>query len=249
MNQQKLLWIFTSLLIHCHTLSAQQITDNGPYYKWFDKLVGVENTGLYEGILYKEQYRTINENTQFFKSPDFLPGSVVYAGQPYVEHQLKYNVFEDQLLVKVEPRLGGNTLQLFRENVSEFIIDGHFFTRVAEGNGTSVAPGFYEVSLQTPAFRLLTRHSKRLFDRKDRSSLYYEFLDLNKEYLLHYQGSYHPIKNKSDLTELFPGLEKEIDAFYNRARVQRRTDPHMFTLGLMQRIGNLLFQPNSNAGR
>ncbi len=249
MKQKQLLWIFAVFLIGYQALTGQQISANGQYYKWFDKLVGVENTGLYEGILYKEQYRTINQNTQFFKSPDFLPGSVVYAGQPYVEHQLKYNVFKDQLLVKVESRLGGNTLQLFRENVSEFTIDGHSFTRVAAGSAASFAPGFYEISVQTPAFRLLTRHSKRLFDRKDRSTLYYEFLDLKKEYLLHYRGSYHPFRNKRDLTDLFPGLAKEIDSFYDRARVQRRTEPHMFTLGLLQRIGSLLFQPNSNDKR
>lgn len=249
MKHKKLLLVFAVFLISYQALSGQQISANEHYYKWFDKLVGVENTGLYEGILYKEQYRTINQNTQFFKSPDFLPGSVVYTGQPYVEHQLKYNVFEDQLLVRVESRLGGNTLQLFRENVSEFIIDGHFFTRVSADSGAQVTPGFYEVSVQTPAFRLLTRHSKRLFDRKDQSSLYYEFLDLKKEYLLHYRGSYHPFRNKRDITDLFPGLEKEINAFYDRARVQRRTDPHMFTLGLMQRIGSLLFQPNSNDKR
>jgi hypothetical protein len=247
MRYENLLPIFAAFLISCNPLIAQRLTQNEQYYKWFDALVGIENTGLYEGIFYKEAYRTINENTQFFLSPGFHSGTVVYNSQVYVELRLKYNVYADQLLVKVQDRLGGNTLQLFREKVSEFTIDGHLFTRIPEGNAASVVPGFYEISVQTPSFRLLTRHSKKLFDRKDRSSLYYEFLDIKKAYLLHYHGSYHPINNKRDVTEIFPRLEKQINDYYNRARVLRRTDPHQFTLGLMQRIGSLLPQPNSTA--
>ncbi len=229
------------------TLYGQSQLNHGRYYNWFDEQIGRENTGLYEGILYKEQFRTINQNTPYFSSPDFLKGSVWYKGQPYGELALKYNVFLDQLLIKVEDRLGGTTLQLFREQLSRFTIDGHRFLNVWDSEANPGINGFYEVTLQTPSFTLLTKHRKKLFDRKDRSSLYYEFLPLPKEYVLQYQGKFHLISSKRDVTDLFPELQDPINAFYNRARAQRRTDPQAFTFALFQRIGSLLPLQKSNA--
>ena len=230
-------------------LQGQQITEIGSYFSWFDSRVGIENTALYEGILYKELYRTINEKTQFFKSPDFLPGSVMYKGQPYVDLQLKYNVYDDQLLVKVDNRLGGNTLQLFRDEISEFTLDGALFTHIVGEPVETGIGGFYEVSLEYPTFQLLTKYSKKLFKRKDRSSLYYEFLEGNEAHVLHYGNQYYPLNRKRDVTELFPDLEKQINDFYNRAMALRRSDSHAFTVALLKRIGSLLPQQKSNAFR
>jgi len=234
------------LLLGCMAMKGQQASHNDLFYNWFDKQVGIENTGLYEGIVYKEQYRTINENTQFYRSPDFLPGSVVYKGQPYANLLLKFNVYADELLLKVESHLGGNTLQLFSDKVSEFTIDGVPFVHIFNVGADQDLSGFYEVSYQDPAITLLTRYSKKLFSRKDRRSVYYEFLEGKMDYILHYREHYYSMDSKRDIIALFPGLKGEINDFYNRARAQRRTNPHAFTIALMRRIGSLLPQPNSD---
>lgn len=241
--------LFVFALMGCFRTQAQGSIEKAPYYQWFDALVSPENTALYEGLLFKEQYRTINQNTRYFRSPDFIEGYVVYGGQPYVAQQLKYDVFGDQLLLKVQDRLGGNTLQLFRDRVSEFGIDGHRFLHVPAAADHPGISGFYEVSLENPAFTLLTKHRKKDFDRKDRSSLYYEFLDAKKEHVLWYGNAYHSLERRNDVTALFPDLEEQIDDFYNRARVLRRTNPHGFMLGLMQRLATLLPQDTRNTFR
>jgi hypothetical protein len=247
MNRIRLLVCTLPLFVGFTFLAAQNLSENGPYYLWFDNEVGIENTGIYEGVLYKELYRTLNQNTQFYTTPDFLSGSVVYNGQPYIAQLLEYNVYEDQVLIKVPDRLGGNTIQLIRDNVSEFTIDKYNFIRVSDAPEGSAISGFYEVSYQNSAVKFLTRHTKKLFERKDRSTLYYEFLDGKKEYVVFYREQYYPIKNKRDLIEVFPGLKDQIDDFYNRAREQRRTQPHAFMIAIFTRIGSLLPQQNSNA--
>lgn len=219
-------------------LNAQGITDNAGYYQWFDGQVGLENTGLYQGILYKEQYRTINAKTKFLGSPEFHQGSLIYDGEPYIGQQLKYDIYGDELLVKIEDRLGGNTLQLFKEHVSEFVIENRLFVNIRETGENSGIRGFYEVSYDNNGIRLLTKHSKKIFDRKDRSSLYYEFVDGKKDYVLYYKGRHYQIDGKRDLTDIFPEQEDQIDSFYNQARTLRRNDPHAFMVGLIQRIGN-----------
>lgn len=247
MNKEKQFAFFPALIFCLMAVSAQDSMENGPYYLWFDNQVGIENTGLYEGLVYKELYRTLNENTQFYLAPDFLPGSVEYDGQPYINLLLKYNVYEDQVLIKVHDRLGGNTLQLIRNKVSRFTIDNRLFINVTDAPFGSSISGFYEVSYQNTTVKLFTKHTKKLFERKDRSSLYYEFLDGKKEHVVYYMRQYHPINNKRDLIEIFPGLKDQIDDFYNRARAQRRTQPHAFMVALLTRIGSLLPRQNSDA--
>ena len=221
-------------------LNGQSVTDNPRYYEWFDSQVGLENTGLYQGILYREQYRTINDKTKVLGSPEFHEGSLIYDGEPYIGQQLKYDIFGDELLIKIEDRLGGNTLQLFKEHVSEFVIDNRPFVNIKNAGADSEIHGFYEVSFKNNGISLLTKHRKRVFSRKDRSSLYYEFTDGKKEYVLNYKSHLYPITGKKDLTNIFPDLEDQINSFYNQARTLRRNDPHAFMVGLVQRIGNLL---------
>jgi len=233
-----------AVLFYLPLARGQEAMEDETYLLWFDHLVGIENTGLYDGVVYKEKYRTINEKSKFFKSPDFLPGSVSYNGQEYFDLKLKYDVFEDKLLLKLEDRLGGSTLELFKEKVTSFTIDGHQFIKIetltAEGN----ISGFYEVSRKSSYFTLFTKHLKKDFSRKDRRTLYYEFVDLKKKHLLHYKGRYQWLRNKKDVTTLFPDLKKEIDSFYNQARRLRKSKPDEFIHALINRLETLMPQGN-----
>lgn len=241
--------IFIALLFSCiysNTVYSQNNQDETKYHNWFDSLVGVENTELYNGIVYVEKYRTINEKTKFFKSPDFLSGSVTYYGQRFYGIDIKYDVFEDQLLLRLLDRLGGNTIQLFKNQISDFIIDGHEFVKIEERDGIEKnISGFYEVSLRSPLFTLYIKHEKKDFARKDRRSLYYEFVDSKSDYMLLYKGEYFTIEKKKDVTTIFPELKKEIDKFYSIAKSLRNSDPNSFMKSLMKRVEILTSQNNN----
>ncbi|MDC6364842.1 MULTISPECIES: hypothetical protein [Flavobacteriaceae] len=214
------------------------------YYNAFDKKVGIENTGLYQGELYMEKYRTINEETQFYKTRDFLPGSVCYDGQCYYDLDLKYDIYEDEVLLKLITKAGGGTIQLFKDYVDSFAIDGQEFVKIKEKDVPSLnVYGFYKVALKTSTFTLFTKLNKKSFERKDRSSLYYEFLDGPSEHVLLYNGQYHIFNTKKEATQLFPKLKKEIDKFYGIARGLRKSDPNGFQASLVRRIEILLNQP------
>ncbi|RDY61408.1 hypothetical protein [Flagellimonas nanhaiensis] len=213
------------------------------YYNAFDEKVGIENTGLYQGILYLEKYRTINEQTQFFKTRDFLKGHVCYDGQCYYDLDLKYDVFEDEVLLKLITKAGGGTIKLFKEYVDSFEIDGTSFVKIEEKDIPSLnAYGFYAVALQSSIFTLYTKYNKKDFERKDRSSVYYEFLDGPSEHVLLYNGAYHTLNSKKDAVQLFPELKRDIDKFYGIARSLRKSDPNGFQVSLLRRIEILLNQ-------
>jgi hypothetical protein len=191
-----------------------------------------------------EAYRMINTETKFFGSPDFLKGSVIYDGKPYYDLDLKYDVFEDDVLLKLEDRLGGFTLKLFKDKISAFTIDGHAFTKVSDTTSEIGNTGFYEVVIDNDQFKLFTKHSKRDIVRKDRKTRYYEFIDLKKQQLLFYNGAHYVIRRKKDLIELFPQLKKEIDSFYRRAGSRRNSDPDAFMRALIARIQTLISSEN-----
>lgn len=232
------------LVLYCFSVNGQGEFAQSSYYKWFDQLVGAENTGVYDGIAYIERQRTINDKTKFFKSRDYLDGSVIYDGQPYFDLDMKYDVFGDQLLLKLEDRLGGTTLQLFKDKISSFTIDGYQFIKILPGDSSQEISGFYEIVLQKENFDLLAKHIKREFIRKDRSSIYYEFIDQKSQNLLAVQDSLYVIESKKDLVELFPEFKKEINKFYSTARSLRNSDRHEFMKALVTRLDILLSQKN-----
>ena len=86
-------------------------------YLWFDEVLGPENVNLYNGLNYIEKYKTKNGNHKFFNSENTLPNSlIIYEGQPYYNVKIKYDSFEDQVLV-----VSNNVVQLTREHVLKFL--------------------------------------------------------------------------------------------------------------------------------
>lgn len=228
------------LLFVCSPSFCQD-TSQSTYFNWFDKLVRSENSGIYDGIAYEETYRTINDKAKFFKSLDYMNGSVLYASQPYFNLEMKYDVFEDDVLIKLEDRLGGKTIKLFKDKVEKFNIDGHQFVRI-ENNETLNISGFYEIVLERGQFTLFLKHIKKEFARTDRAFTYHEFIDQKGHTLLEYQGKFHEFETKKEIVTVFPEFKKEINKFYSLARRLEKSDPNEFIKALATRLDNLLSQ-------
>ncbi|NAY90815.1 hypothetical protein GTQ34_02695 [Muricauda sp. JGD-17] len=233
------------LCFGCFLMTFGQQQAYVEYYNAYDERVGIENTGLYQGEVYAEKYRTINEQTQFFRTLDFQKGNVCYDGQCYYGLDLKYDLYEDQVLMKLISSAGGGTLRLFKEYVDSFELGGLKFVKLTE----EVAPGlnaygFYAKAMESPTFILYTKYNKKSFERKDRSSIYYEFLDGPSEHVLLYKGKHHIVNSKKDMVDLFPDQKRQIDRFYRIAKSLRRSDPNQFQVSLVRRIETLLNQSN-----
>jgi len=71
------------LMLLPFTSMCQIGTENGAYYKWFDKVLGEEKTGLYNGKQYVNFYvnKTLDDNHVFFHSDAVLKGSITYDNQ------------------------------------------------------------------------------------------------------------------------------------------------------------------------
>ena len=212
----------TSLLLLFFSISffsyAQNNSRNGSHYNWYDAIVGVENNGLYVGYEYKDQYRITEEYHKFFQSHDFLKGSLTYNGQTYYEQQLKYNVFEDELIIKLKNRGGETVMQLIKDELDGFSINGHQFHKFKNIEDNSDTSGFYEVLKNYPQFRLLKKHSKRRIKKLDKNVVYYEYKERKHLYFILYDNVSYEVRSKKDFLNIFPEHKEELKNFNSKSK-------------------------------
>ncbi|MGX1929963.1 hypothetical protein [Flagellimonas sp. 2504JD4-2] len=220
---------------------GQTSTKNDATYQWFDEIVGIENTPLVDGIEYEEEHRVLNEKTKFFKSSDFLNGNVTYKNQSYLGLQLKYDLYEGNVLVRLPNRIGGTTLMLIKDEIQDFTIDGHAFSAIEGKDEEGVDfSGFYEKLFTGTYLELHARYKKDALERRDKKNLYYEFNDGENEHLILYQRKFYHIEGKKDLVKLFPEYKDEIRTHYKRNKTKEKRRAESFMSSLINLIDNKL---------
>lgn len=227
--------LLLSAIIFPAPLPAQEVQDSTAAFKWFDAVVGVENTGLLNGIEYIEQHVSVNDRQKFLGSVLFTRGSVVYNGQPFYDVEMKYNVYDDVLLLR---GIGNKPLQLHKSRVREFSINGLHFLNIRE-DSTAAVNGFHEVILDTDTLTLLKKHTKKRKKYLDRSFTYFEFEEDTPRYAFGYKGVYHPANSRREVINAFPDHAPDIRKFYREERSRAKSNPDLFMTNLSKRLNQL----------
>lgn len=248
MNKSFFYSLILILLLSASGELLAQASSERDYYNWFDAQIGIENTGIFNGIRYKELYRVNDGKHKFYKSPEYLTGNLVYDGQPYYDIQLKYDLFEDELIIELQTSSGSSILKLLKDEVDAFEIDDRNFrhlrnTRVYKSNDR--IDGFYEVLTEGTSMTLLKKHRKTRKKVLENRTVLSEFLN-DDAYYVYYQDLFYPIKNKNDLIKIFPGIKKQINDFYSGSKYLMKTDYDLFMIQVSERIDSAL---TSNSSR
>ncbi len=230
--------LFFFLILAPFFILAQADDHGEKYYQWFDDLIDIENTALYNGIGYVEKYKVINKYHKFFESTDFLWGDMVYDGQYYPNLEMKYDLDEDLVVLHLKNGLRKVLLQPIKEKVEKFTIDQHRFVNITDSVAKTYAiSGFYEVLFEKSDFMLLEKHQKKRFKREGKSSVYYEFKSRNRHYLF-YNNEYFTVRNRKDFMRIFPKLQKQIQT-YSKKR-SSKTEIREYLISLAKRVQLLL---------
>ncbi|MEW7291507.1 hypothetical protein [Aquimarina sp. 2304DJ70-9] len=226
---------------------GQDVDKKSSYYDWFDQVLGREHTGLYNGKQYVDlDINRIHDNKNaFFLSDKVMNGSVMYDGQTYHNIGMKYNLEKDILLVTLKSGTTVSIIQLIRDKIDEFTIDGYRFIRITDilEDNTSIN-GFYEVLVEDSSFSLLKKNKKNR--RKNIQAgrlLSYEFASANS-YILLMNKKYKKVTTaKADIIKIFPEHKKEIKQFYEAYKRLRKSEPDTF----MQRLFKKIVNPSSSS--
>jgi hypothetical protein len=207
--------LLTILILLPLTCTAQAKEDLSSHYNWFDTIIGIENLEMHYGAVYVEKHRAKSKKSKFFPSPYFTLGDVVIDNLPYYSLNLKYNVYEDELLMQVANKFGGKVLQLYKGKISSFTIADHRFIKIGnpETNDKQINSGFYEVFLEKPSFTLLKKYRRLLTEQLGANLVFYEFEELDPEFVIHYKDAYYRLKKMEDIKVLFPENTVQLNNF------------------------------------
>ena len=220
-----LFFILTSLISF-----SQNSNSNKEYYNAFDKVLGLKNTNLSYGILFKEKYVTLKDNHHYFKADQFNPGTVSYRDNDFFDVYLKYDLAEDNLIVKIPGKFEAFSIILEKHLIEKFSIGDHRFIHIKDH-------GFNEVLFSTTTISIYKKHIKTKKKKLDKSSIYYKFKD-NNSYLLHYKDSYFKVNRKKDFIKLFPKQKDFISSYFKTNRRMSKNNFDEFIAKLIQQLSN-----------
>ena len=241
-----------------HQLSPQKAIDDGKMpmqnysedllYSWFDNIIGIAQLGIHEGEVYQENHRVKSKRSKFFPSADFSSGTVQFNGQIYFNLNLKYNVYDDELLLLVENALGGNILKLNKSGVENFAIQGHRFKYLDDMfKDSEIPPGFYEITMEGPFFSLLIKHRKLATQQLESNLVFYEFEDLDKLCILQYRNKYELLNDISDLTKLFPKHKEALAQYYKDQKRKSSFDTSLYVT--LRYLETLIAEDGTKSGQ
>ncbi len=223
-------------------LYSQEYSNQKDFYNWFDTIIGSENIGLYEGVEYKKGYRTINKYHEYYVSTEFLIGNIIYDKQPYYDIDMKYNIYDDELIIKLPVQSGYSIIKLISEKIESFSINSHTFIRLSHEKNdiffVNIA-GFYEILFQNTILTLYKKHKKIKKKQLYRKFIYNEFKDKN-EYFLYFNDEYYKLSSKRNLVQLFPKQKKDINTFYKINKVSLNSNPDIFMKKLIKHLSALI---------
>ncbi|MGB5435914.1 MAG: hypothetical protein WBM98_08485 [Maribacter sp.] len=224
-------------------LRAQDLKEANRYSQ-FDATIGLINSGVFAGFAYKEEFRVLGSKHKFFYSPDFILGSVTYDGQEYFGYKMKYDVYGDALLLYYAGVYGSQAVQLIKDRVTEFEIEGHRFVNLSIQEDRELpASGFIEVLVEGDHFTFLKKHRKRILKKSDRKSLYHEFKD-RRAYYMRLNDEMTQVKSLTHITALFPEYRKQINDLAAKYNELKKSDPEYYYISILSDF-DTVFEPKT----
>lgn len=222
-----------------YTSNGQESSIQENYYKEFDEIVGLENTSLSNGTRYVEKYRSRDGDYKFYFSSDYLNGNIQYDDQTFYGIEMKYDLYEDQIIVNIPFHSGTSEFQLIDKKVNGFFVNDTEFISI--DNITNNEFGFYEVVFQSPHISLFKKYKKIRNEYVYEKSIFNKFKSTDY-YLLYSSGNYNKIKSHKDIARLYPEHKSILNSYFKKQKSLRKSDYDLFMEKLMITLSDILIQ-------
>ena len=198
-----------------------QTTYDSAIYSWkkyFDISYGPDYN-LINGIKYLYLYSDI-EGHPFFGENQFYAGSLIMANREYQDVYLKYDLFNQDMILQYSPFIGGtNQILLQNEFIHEFKIYDKLFRKYSfPETGTR----FYQVVTSGKIYCLY--YWEKILDYSTLSL--YNFSSPKKISYIVKNGKPYRFKRKKQFRKLFPVQhQKEIKQYFRNNRIRLKNEP------------------------
>lgn len=239
--------IRTLLIILCSfsklSIVSAQSNNNESVYNWFDKTIGKENLGVNNGAIHTNYNLRLNDQNRYLDSNKFIIGNVNYDAQDYFDVNLKYDIYNDELILKPYGESDYISITLAKEKVKAFTIYNTKFVNLNLELPLEFSKGYYEENLMGKSFVFYIKHYKIKEEILKGNSVFTNYFYINK-FILFSENKFNKINSKSDILKLFPDYKREITNFYKTYKDLKKQNELKFTKNLMIYINNL---PQSNS--
>lgn len=238
-KKKSISFLFFGLFLNIFTIYSQS-SNEVSVLKWFDKIAGKETLPISNGKIHLNFDRTIGNVNRYFSSEEVTIGSLGYDSQEYFEVNLKYDIFQDEIILESQGESGLIKVNLIKEKTQYFKLNEKKFINL---NTDSLLPadyrgGFYEQNLIGKSFIFYIKHYKEKRDLIKSDGLYTDYAYKN-EFILFSKGTFTIINTKSQLLKLFPNDKNKINDYYLMNRNLRKENEAKFMENLMRYINNI----------
>lgn len=159
----------------------------------------LENQVLYNGKIWKNLYSLV-EDDQFLFSNEFLPGTITISGKTFSDINIKYDLFEDEILT---PSDTGGILQLNKELVDSFSVSfqnrTYHFIKMQE-DSLMGSQTYFNVLYKGDKCSLLLWYNKKI-DKLADEGKYDKFYLITRLYFVD-RGKIYQISGERDLLKI-----------------------------------------------
>ncbi|MFM9988209.1 hypothetical protein [Flavobacterium sp.] len=235
--------IRTLLIILCFFSSIDilfaQKNNNEALYNWFDSVISKENLAINNGPLHMNYDRTLNGQNRYLTSNNFTVGSLNYDNQDYFNVNIKYDIYQDELILKPSDESDYISINLIKENIKKFKIHDKNFVNLDNILPTKFLEGYYEENLVGKSFIFYIKHYKENKELLKDNGVFIEYFYKNK-YIIFHKNKFNTINNKSEIVKQFPDQKSKINDFYDLNKDLKKENELRFMETLMKYINNLI---------
>jgi hypothetical protein len=206
-------------------------------YEAYDKIVGLDNTGIYNGTEFNDIYLNTDGTHRYFNAFNFTKGNVFYDGQFYSNVLLKYDILEENLITISDDNLSIFQTKLIPAFIESFSIYNRKFVKL-QNTGLNLEENiFFEIAYTGEKFNLYEKHHKKIQINVLKSAVQYKFKN-DDFYVLKHNETYYRINSIKDLEKSLPDFEVEIKKYYRNYRKLYKSNPDVFLTNLITSLDN-----------
>lgn len=220
--------------IHCQ--SAEKLS----LYDYFDNAVGKDNLNINNGIVHSEPFRPIPNKNRYYID-EFNIGDLSFEGEIYSNVNLKYDIYDDQLIYKQNGVTENLPITLIKDKIDFFTIKNKKFVNLKAETlkFPSLINGIYEESFTASEVSLYTKHRKEKIKVFQTNGVYYNFIYYT-DFFIKYSNFFYKVESEKDLKKIFPMYKKEINNYYKTDKKLERSDKKQFMENLTKQINGLV---------
>lgn len=220
-----------------HSLNAQQ---SQSLYSYFDRSIGLKNLGINNGPIHQNPFRVSDQSHRYYGNDKYILGNVIYDGQPYTDQNLKYDIFKDVLVAKINDPNNLLGIDLINAKTESFTMDQKAFVNLGLlTQKPSFVKGYYEVYHPEAPIALYIKHRKDQIEVLRSDGLFYKYQNAF-DFVMAYQGNFFKVNDERDLIRIFPAVENAIRDYAYVNRDTQLSNPPQFMKIMADYVNNLI---------